>query len=122
LKIAALNGARTDVVELFAFLHDSQRHHDGADRGHGGRAADSLLGLRGRLFVLDTAGFDMLVQACRHHSEGLVDGDVTVRTCWDADRLDLGRVGVMPLASRLATPEARDPELITWAYRRSGRA
>ena len=46
---------------------------------------------QGALFVLDTAGFDMLVHACRYHSDGLVEGDVTVRTCWDADRLDLGR-------------------------------
>ena len=40
LSIAAVNGARTDVVELFAFLHDSCRLSDGGDPGHGSRAVD----------------------------------------------------------------------------------
>jgi len=119
LKLAGLNGARQDVVELFAFLHDSQRMHDGSDRSHGPRAADSLFKLNGDLFNLDNTGLDMLIYACRHHSDGLVEGDITIRTCWDADRLDLGRVGITPIASKLATAEAREPKMIEWAYRRS---
>ena len=39
LAMARANGARADVVELFAFLHDSQRISDGRDREHGARAA-----------------------------------------------------------------------------------
>ena len=119
LKLASLNGARSDVVEFFAFLHDSQRLHDGSDRSHGPRAADSLFKLNGDLFSLDGTGLDMLIYACRHHSDGLVESDLTIRTCWDADRLDLGRVGIKPCASKLATLEARDPTMIEWAYRRS---
>jgi uncharacterized protein len=46
-------------------------------------------------------------------------GDITVLTCWDADRLDLGRVGIRPAAHRLCTDAARDPAMIEWAYRRS---
>jgi len=86
-----------------------------------GRSADSLFALNGDLFRLDSAGLDMLIYACRHHSDGLVEGDVTIRTCWDADRLDLGRVGIMPCASKLATREAKDPKVIEWAYSRSVR-
>ena len=37
LAMARVNGARDDIVELFAFLHDSQRFHDGTDREHGAR-------------------------------------------------------------------------------------
>ena len=44
-----------------------------------------------------------------------------MQVCWDADRLDLGRVGYMPHPSRLCTPAARDAELIRWAYERSVR-
>ena len=47
---------------------------------------------------------------------------MTVQTCWDADRLDLGRVGIRPLAERLCTDVARDPVLIEWAYQRSIRS
>jgi uncharacterized protein len=119
LAIAQVNGARPDVVELFAFLHDSHRHHDGRDLDHGARAADFTLRLNSELLRLDRAGLDILGYAIRHHSDGLIEADVTVQTCWDADRLDLGRVGIMPRPDRLCTEEARDPVLCALAYRRS---
>lgn len=40
-------------------------------------------------------------------------------TYWDADRLDLGRVGIRPNARYLCTEPAKDPAFITWAYERS---
>jgi len=123
LRVAEVTGARADVVTLFAFLHDSRREDDGLDDGHGGRAAAYARELRGRCFDIDDAGFALLVTACTHHSDGLTRADVTVQTCWDADRLDLGRVGRRPDPRRLCTAAARDATLIEWAYRRSlGRA
>jgi uncharacterized protein len=119
LTIAQVNGARPDVVELFAFLHDSQRFHDGRDREHGARGADFTLQLNRELLLLDRPGLEMLAYAVRHHSDGLTEADVTVQTCWDADRLDLGRVGITPRAERLCTEQARDPVLFDIAYRRS---
>jgi uncharacterized protein len=53
LAMARANGARMDVVELFAFLHDSQRYHDGTDREHGARAADYALELNREVLRLD---------------------------------------------------------------------
>jgi hypothetical protein len=35
-----------------------------------------------------------------------------LRACWDADRLDLGRVGVRPVARYLCSELARDPRTI----------
>lgn len=37
LKLAPLTGARVDVIEYFAFLHDSCRISDRGDPGHGQR-------------------------------------------------------------------------------------
>ncbi len=51
------------------------------------------------------------------HTDGLTDGDVTLQTCWDADRLDLGRVGITPDADLLCTDAAR--ALIDWADARA---
>jgi uncharacterized protein len=119
LQLANLNGARRDVIELFAVLHDSQRHDDGYDPLHGARAAELAFRLNGQAFHLDPAGLELLVYACRYHSEGRIEGDITVSSCWDADRLDLGRVGVRPDPARLATAEARLPAVIEPAYRRS---
>jgi uncharacterized protein len=44
---------------------------------------------------------------------------VTVSTCWDADRLDLGRVGIEPHPDYLCTAEARHPETIAAAHGRA---
>ena len=38
---------------------------------------------------------------------------------WDADRLDLGRVGIRPAPKRLCTDAARAPEVVLAAYVRS---
>lgn len=48
-------------------------------------------------------------------------GDVTVQTCWDADRLDLGRVGTRPDRRYLCTIAAKEKATIDWAYERSVR-
>jgi uncharacterized protein len=49
----------------------------------------------------------------------LTEADVTVQTCWDADRLDLGRIGIKPEPRFLCTAAAQDPALIEWALLRS---
>jgi uncharacterized protein len=107
LQLAGVTGARPDVVELFAFLHDSCRHGDGRDPDHGRRAVEFARQLRGECFSLDDEGFALLCEAMELHSNGLMDADVTVQTCWDADRLDLGRVDIQPEAERLCTDAAR---------------
>jgi uncharacterized protein len=119
LRLAGLTGADPAVVELFALFHDSQRQTDGLDPGHGGRAAEFLVTLRKPLGFLAGADFERLLFACAHHTAGWTEADLTVQACWDADRLDLGRVGIRPLPERLCTPAARDPDLLEWAYVRS---
>ncbi|MFB3787267.1 MAG: hypothetical protein ACE15F_12960 [bacterium] len=119
LRLAERTGARPRVVELFAWLHDSRRLNDGRDPGHGARAGRFARSLAGTAFELDAPDIVLLVEACRHHSEGLREGDMTLLTCWDADRLDLGRVGILPRADWLCPETARDPELLEWACLRS---
>lgn len=120
LRLAALTGARTDVVEAFAFLHDSCREDDSGDPDHGERAADFAEYLMARQVLrLDAAGMELLTMACRWHSLGAVLDDITVSVCWDADRLDLGRIGIRPDPARLCTDAAKVPAMIAWAFRRS---
>src|SRR5262252_10914227 len=92
LRLARYTGADRLIVELFAYLHDCCREDDRSDPGHGGRAADFAASLRGTLIHLSEEDFALLHQAIRDHELGLTKGDITVLTCWDADRLDLGRV------------------------------
>jgi uncharacterized protein len=120
LVLAEKTGASRRVVSLFAFLHDSCRLDDGRDPKHGHRAGGLVESLRrDGLVSLSDEEAELLGFACHCHSDGLLEADVSVQTCWDADRLDLGRVGKRPDPGRLCTPAARDRELIAWAYRRS---
>jgi uncharacterized protein len=118
LRLARTNGARADVVELFALVHDSRRVHDGRDEDHGARAAQLAKEWNCTLLRLDVPGLEMLRYACRYHSDGMTEADITVQTCWDADRLDLGRVGTRPDTRRLCTDGARDQAFLEAAFQR----
>jgi len=118
-RLAERTGADPGIVELFAYLHDSRREDDGWDREHGLRAAEFVWSLQGTLLDLAEDRLECLVFACTYHSDGLTEASVTVQTCWDADRLDLGRIGVRPDQVRLCTPAAGDPATIEWAWSRS---
>ncbi len=96
LILAAHTGAVAEVVRLFAVFHDCRRENDGSDHMHGARAAEYALQLRGDLFHLPDEHFELLRLACAGHTDGTLSADPTIGTCWDADRLDLGRVGTRP--------------------------
>jgi uncharacterized protein len=117
LRVAEANGADCDVVALFALFHDSRRVNESRDDGHGLRGGELAQSLQGTLIHLDDARFDLLFHACRLHTDGLIDGNPTLQACWDADRLDLARVGVMPKPQRLCTDTAG--ELLGWANARA---
>jgi uncharacterized protein len=119
LRLAGETGANVEVVRLFAVLHDSRRVSEGSDPEHGPRAAEFARTLRGRLFDLPDHEFRLLYRACSGHTHERTHPDVTVRTCWDADRLDLGRVGITPHPRRLCTGVAKRPETIEWADARA---
>lgn len=107
LQIAQENGADLALVRLFAMLHDSCRVDDSYELTHGERAARYAENLRGRLFHLDDDRFSLLHHACRRHAHGEVSTDPTIGACWDADRLDLGRVGMVPNPTFLSTEMGR---------------
>jgi uncharacterized protein len=108
LWLAQHCGADTAVVRLFAAFHDSQRIDDDEDPLHGSRAARYLDAMRIRVACLDEARFGLLLEACAAHSEGERHSDPTIGACWDADRLDLWRVGIEPEARYLSTQAARE--------------
>ncbi|MDH3732965.1 MAG: hypothetical protein OEU54_05500 [Gemmatimonadota bacterium] len=119
-RLAERTGADGDVVELFALFHDSRRVNEGSDPGHGLRGGDFARTLWERgLFDLSEEQFDLLHHACELHTAGQVDGDVTVQTCWDADRLDLARVWIIPDPRFLCTEAAKDEGVLSWAIERS---
>jgi uncharacterized protein len=117
LKVAEISGADLEVVRLFALFHDSRRINEYRDAGHGLRGGEFARSLRGSLVHLDDSRFELLFEACRLHTDGHTDGDLTLQACWDADRLDLGRVGIRPRPHRLCTDAARG--LLEWSNERA---
>ena len=102
----ATDGADTEVVCLFALFHDSMRLNDGHDPDHG-RRGSALARELADLLSLEPAQLDRLAAACDGHTDGFISDDPTVGACWDADRLDLPRVGIKPDARLLSTAAAR---------------
>lgn len=112
LRLEMLTGADFKVVEYFAFLHDICRQNEHSDHCHGERAARFASEIRASFIDLGDSQFDLLLEAMAGHTHGTSPGDITIATCWDADRLDLARVGIDPDPGRLCTNPARSPDFI----------
>lgn len=97
------------VVGLFAYLHDFCREDDGDDLQHGPRAAEFIDTVRDSL-LRDVSDDDihLLKEACRLHTVVDRTGNPTIDACFDADRLDLGRVGIIPDPARMATKKGKE--------------
>ena len=95
------------VARLFAVLHDSKRHNEHHDPRHGSRAAHWACEIRGLHFNIEEDRFNLLCDARTRHDRGKTTDDPTIGACWDADRLDLGRVGIEPDARLLSTAAGR---------------
>jgi uncharacterized protein len=119
LRLAEESRAIIEVVQLFAVLHDCRRRNEHYDPDHGPRAALLARALLGEVFELPKDQFRLLHRACADHTHERTHRDVTIQTCWDADRLDLGRVGMMPEVEYLSTEVAKRPETIRWADERA---
>jgi uncharacterized protein len=83
------------VLAWFAFLHGSV-------------AAEFAIRLRYENVITELAPteFEHLCEAIRLHSDGHTEGEPALRACWDADRLDLGHVGITPNPRYLCTPHS----------------
>ncbi|SCY63078.1 hypothetical protein [Desulfoluna spongiiphila] len=118
--LADRTDADTTVVELFAVFHDACRQNESFDPDHGARGAELARRFHNEgLLDLNDKQLALLTHACEAHTDGLITGALTVRVCWDSDRLDLGRAGIRPAQGLLCTGAARDSEIMQWAGERS---
>ena len=102
--LLATDEVNSIVLRLFAYLHDKWRVDNWEDLEHGKRAAENLPALRGTLLSwLTDEEFNLLCTACELHTVCHSTGNPTIDACFDADRLDLIRVGITPDPERMAT-------------------
>ena len=108
-------GADMDVILAFAYLHDSERKDNAVDIEHGNRASMLIDRIREtELKALSNEQIAKLKRACELHTTEHRTGDITIDTCFDADRMDLLRVGIMRGPERMATK--RGAELVADPY------
>jgi len=115
--LTQLNGADFEVVKIFAYTHDLGRLNDGDDPEHGLRSAKIVEDLYNQqLIIISPEQYQKLIYACSNHAITLaLSDDLTIQTCWDADRLDLWRAGIEPNLKFLYTSDAKKSETIIWA-------
>jgi len=121
LMLAKETGADTEVIEYFSFLHDIARLSEDGDPSHGPRAVNLIKARLWKHLYLNDDQMEILFYAIAGHSEGLTSDDATVATCWDADRMDLNRIGIEPNPELLSTISARNPNNIMLANVRAKR-
>jgi uncharacterized protein len=104
--LAKFNSADIKVISYFSYFHDCMRENEGEDDKHGRRGAKFAEKFRSLIDLTDRQ-FKQLTDACEGHTDCKRAECTTINTCWDADRLDLGRVGISPSAEFLFNQEAK---------------
>lgn len=109
----------TDVIIAFGLLHDSGRTHDEHCTIHGKVAGAYVIPALLELIPLSSEQLMLTVIACTNHTSAMPNDfpmyDNTLLACFDADRLDLWRVGILPDNKYLFTDTAKLPEIQKWA-------
>jgi uncharacterized protein len=107
LLLAKETGVDETIIKLFSIFHDSRRVTNNIDDGHGLRGAELAKTLKGQYFDLPDDSFEILIDACTNHTGDQHTANLTIATCWDADRLDLPRAGITPDPERMCTAPGR---------------
>ena len=104
-RIASLISEDVEAAVVTGFLHDCARTDDGGGTSH---AHDSACVAKN---ILPTCyphlDVDRLCAGIAGHADGVVTDDLLIGSVWDADRLDLVRLGIEVDLGLLSTSVAR---------------
>lgn len=106
LYLAKFNNGDPQVISHFAYFHDCMRINEYRDDGHGMRGGDYAMEHK-HLLNLNDAQLEILQEACAGHTGGRTPANETIACCWDADRLDIRRVGLKADIQWFNTDEAK---------------
>ena len=106
MYLSQFNDGDPAVISHFAYLHDCMRVNEHRDDGHGLRGGKYALKNKD-ILELNEHQLDLLYKACAGHTGGRNPSCDTIACCWDADRLDIRRVGLEPDLQWYNTDAAR---------------
>ena len=107
LYLSQFNDGDPAVISHFAYFHDCMRVNEQRDDGHGLRGGKYAVKNKDMLDLTEDQ-LDILYKACAGHTGGKNPSCDTLACCWDADRLDIRRVGSKPDLQWFTTYKARD--------------
>jgi uncharacterized protein len=111
LELAQHYHVNPKILKYFAYLHDSCRENENYDPWHGPRAADYVAKNK-HLIDLGPDELVELQSACYYHTSAKPWDNTTYsiveQICFDADRSDIGRIGVEVDPLYLFTSRARE--------------
>ena len=96
-----------ELIIAFGLFHDCKRENDDEDPEHGFRGSQIMAKYQDRL-GLTNEEFQKAYEACDGHTDIHHHDDLDIATCWDADRLDLMRVGIYPKPDLLNNELAKE--------------
>lgn len=107
-----------NIIIAFSFFHDVGRTREDDEPIHGYNGGRRLLKYKYKI-NLTKEEIDKCYEACVDHTHTRHHKDPQIAACWDADRLDLYRVGVMPDVDYLNLEESKEEDIIKEAATRS---
>ena len=112
-KLAKYYDIQSEVFELFSILHDSKRENEYKDINHGKRASEFVKELIEQKYIkLNKTDAQRLIYACANHTKSDITNklynDMIVQICFDADRMDIDRVGIIPDEKYFLTKYAKE--------------
>jgi len=104
-RFALITGASLKPTVIGGYLHDWARHDDYGGNEHAHKSAE----LAKRIIKKNWPNIDSekIIKAIYFHADGLVSNDPLIGSIWDADRITLTRLGIMPDPKLLSTKIAK---------------
>lgn len=108
--LSELNDFDKENIAFFSIFHDSKRFNDDYDPEHGLRGAEFFKKLS-KIIDITNEQKEIIYEACKKHNYQQEADSLEVGLCFDADRLDLWRVGINPNDDYLHIKQSKSFEM-----------
>lgn len=105
-RFATCLNTNIEAAVIGGYLHDCARIDDGVGNHHAHKSAVLAEKILNEIYP-NYVESKTIYNAIYSHADGLISDDKIIGCVWDADRLNLIRLGIIPQLDLLSTPVAR---------------